>query len=122
VGGTAISIANIVAGPLAGICNNLPKLLVRSGRLALCSLVAVEAAKSLVGAMTLQNPPNALPDECGNVRGITSKVDYRFSCTTVTELNVRTGPRILLARLLAVTRDFATVKQISLSYDAPCSY
>jgi hypothetical protein len=42
-------------------------LLLRSGRPALCSLVAVETAKSLVGAMTLQNPPAALPDECGNV-------------------------------------------------------
>jgi hypothetical protein len=71
-------------------------LLLGSGRPALCSLVAVEAAKSLVGAMTLQNPPAPLPDECGNVRGITSKVDHRFSCTTVTEINIRTGPRILL--------------------------
>jgi hypothetical protein len=66
-------------------------LLLRSAIPALCLLVAVEAAKSLVGAMTLQNPPAALPDECGNVRGITSKVDHRLNCTTVTELNKRTG-------------------------------
>ncbi len=44
-------------------------------------------------------PTAALPDECGNVRGITSKMDHRFSCATVTELNTRTGPRILLQKI-----------------------